>query len=155
MYLITFQSPSFRGGSTPSMQCFPPAVCCWWRFNPLPFRGGSTPGTGQINVSWNASVGAFQSPSFRGGSTPQLLQHVSGGHDGVSIPFVSGREHSRGLRKRQLARHNVSIPFVSGREHSVNHIRFGGVIALFRSPSFRGGSTPKSLRDLVCNGSQF
>ena len=39
--------------------------------------------------------------------------------NGVSIPFVSGREHSHEKAgKSALAGFNVSIPFVSGREHS-------------------------------------
>src|ERR1017187_2841552 len=36
----------------------------------------------------------FQSPSFRGGSTPARVREREAARSRVSIPFVSGREHS-------------------------------------------------------------
>src|ERR1017187_6009534 len=86
----------------------------------------------------------FQSPSFRGGSTPFLLHLLAGFLVRVSIPFVSGRGDfgqnpdllrvrptgvqapsfrggstpDPGVVKCEFGACNVSIPFVSGREHS-------------------------------------
>ena len=87
-----FQSPSFRGGSTPPV--------LWGRSTPLihlfqspSFRGGSTPKA--IGIAIGIGAGMFQSPSFRGGSTPGGAIRGSWVVYDVSIPFVSGREHSR------------------------------------------------------------
>ena len=100
-----FQSPSYRGGSTPNI---------WDR--------RYTPG-----------ASSFQSPSYRGGSTPLAV---------VARLFV------------WIC---VSIPFLSGREHSLNpqFIRAEKII-LFQSPSYRGGSTPMpSSRFCVTGRSGF
>ena len=106
------------------------------------FRGGSTPGDGCNAFLCVHSIG-FQSPSFRGGSTPVAMAVLLAACLLVSIPFVSGREHSRhfftddggvsfcfnplrfgagahspSLRCLRRWSYRVSIPFVSGREHS-------------------------------------
>ena len=63
----------------------------------------------------------FQSPSFRGGSTPVSSSWKCPKRSSdVSIPFVSGREHSLAWIPFSclLDQNDVSIPFVSGREHS-------------------------------------
>ena len=62
-----FQSPSFRGGSTPVQASDSLDVTVPTMFQSPSFRGGSTP-RGCAGVAGDSLV--FQSPSFRGGSTP-------------------------------------------------------------------------------------
>jgi hypothetical protein len=92
----------------------------------------------------------FQSPSFRGGSTPVYYTTAATPAVGVSIPFVSGREHS-------LTRTSNSTPRPCS--WRFNPLRFGagalrthkctdlGCIPEFQSPSFRGGSTPGEIEE--------
>ena len=115
-----FQSPSFRGGSTPgfSVLIFQPSCCEVVRFNPLRFGAGALPSE---NVYREVVL-----------------------EEGVSIPFVSGREHSRGRKKDVLWLQRLCF----------NPLRFGAgalpaysnddldASVTFQSPSFRGGSTP-------------
>ena len=56
----------------------------------------------------------FQSPSFRGGSTPRRLAWALLMRSLVSIPFVSGREHSHEVR---IAVKAITVRF--------NPLRFG------------------------------
>ena len=189
-----FQSPSFRGGSTPEAafvrrNCLATSVSIPFvsgrehspgevyvgavperPFQSPSFRGGSTPIITLVIAISNP--GTFQSPSFRGGSTPpEGCRHDSHVGPVVSIPFVSGREHSRyaGNDHGSWGGSMVSIPFVSGREHSrffvsMVAIAICGAVSIpfvsgrehsrgvraaydrpvygFQSPSFRGGSTP-------------
>ena len=138
-----FQSPSFRGGSTPvriqPRHGWPSSTAT--SFNPLRFGAGALPRTSRAPSAKNARFnplrfGAaalpisrtrskhettkFQSPSFRGGSTPgrvllrairQLLGFQSPSFRGGSTPEA---------KRVPLATlyYRVSIPFVSGREHS-------------------------------------
>src|ERR1017187_4620555 len=95
---VWFQSPSFRGGSTPVFW----RICHLWHqwmcFNPLrfgagalplhlgarsrvvmvlfqspSFRGGSTPASWRVRSVLGTIWNGFQSPSFRGGSTPVVF----------------------------------------------------------------------------------
>ena len=176
----TFQSPSFRGGSTPGEE-FSDDERVTSSLNPLRFGAGALP---EYNLQTGLSSGS------------------------VSIPFVSGREHSPDEQRRRLAhkeavqRFNplrfgagalpqglllwsrasrwcfnplrfgagalpdsrfsssnrvvakwcVSIPFVSGREHSLRKTFIGKSFSrrVFQSPSFRGGSTPGVARKTSC-----
>ena len=102
----TVSIPSYRGGSTPLYR----RPCLYWRTTP------------------------FQSPSYRGGSTPgEPSPDRNHPPSRVSIPFLSGREHSPRATSSIIRR----------------------LMAVFQSPSYRGGSTPITSmprRRLPCSG---
>src|ERR1017187_1602192 len=95
------------------------------KHNRLPFRGGSTP---KAKPDDHRSCRAgFQSPSFRGGGTPASARNslalcVSTGFNPLRFGAGALPEEQWSVVVSGLS---VSIPFVSGREHSLNSVTLG------------------------------
>ena len=115
-----------------------------WRrlFQSPSHRGGSAPTDSQgLRMKQKRR---FQSPSHRGGSAPAAF--TCSGEPGTGFnPLLIGAGALPRVRECQMplrAQDTVSIPFSSGRERSRSIFALAIIIAMFQSPSHRGGSAP-------------